>query len=342
MKTIVISEGNIFIKGEFDKTFENDKYIVHFNTQTGLEVLKGKDGTDPFVTDLPLLIDVGIMGSCLNACPFCYQGLHDEPHMTLENFKSIIDQVKDHTNQVALGGRGDPNLHPNFKEIVEYARDNMVVPNYTTSGINLTDDQIEISKMCGAVAVSDYEKDFTYDALNRLMDAGIKTNIHFIFSNPNFEKSINMLAGIDVWDGKIDIEKLNAVVFLLFKPQGSGKYRVDLIPTRDQIKTFSGMVFTPYSKFKIGMDSCLINHVLEFANPNHIQRMAIDTCESSRMSAYISPSMKLVPCSFADHSEYGIEMTPKYGIEFLWQNSFSFERFRKRLKRNPNCCPVGL
>jgi len=90
------------------------------------------------------------------------------------------------------------------------------------------------------------------------------------------------------------------------------------------------------------MDSCLINHVLEFATPNHIQRMAIDTCESSRMSVYISPSMQLIPCSFADHSIYGIEMTPKYGIEFLWNNSFSFETFRKRLKRNPNSCPVGL
>ena len=154
MKQIVLKEGNIVIVGQFDKSFENKDYEVHFNTETGVEVLKGKDGKDPFKTELPLLFDVGIMGYCLNSCPFCYQGNKTEPHMTLENFKIIIDQVKHHTNQVALGGRGDPNLHPQFKEIVEYSRNNGVVPNYTTSGINLTSEQIEISKLCGAVAVS--------------------------------------------------------------------------------------------------------------------------------------------------------------------------------------------
>ena len=71
--------------------------------------------------------------------------------MTLENFKSIIDQVKHHVNQVALGGRGDPNLHPQFKEFVEYAKNNGVIPNYTTSGVNLTEEQIKVSMLCGAV-----------------------------------------------------------------------------------------------------------------------------------------------------------------------------------------------
>ena len=70
MQTAVLKEGNTVIIGQFDKFFENDKYEVHFNTETGLEVLKGKDDTDPFQTELPLLIDVGIMGSCENSCNF--------------------------------------------------------------------------------------------------------------------------------------------------------------------------------------------------------------------------------------------------------------------------------
>jgi len=342
MFTEIFVEGNKVVKGVFDKRFENDEYVVCFNTKNGFEVLQGKNGHDPFQTELPLLVDVGIMGHCLNSCSFCYQGNKYEPHMTLENFKIIIDQVKHHTNQVALGGRGDPNLHPNFKEILEYARMNNVVPNYTTSGRNLTDEQIEISKLCGAVAVSDYGRDFTFNALNRLMKAGLKTNIHLIFNRSSFSKCLDIVNGTDVWAGKVDLESLNAVVFLLFKPQGSGKDKVELIPTTGQLKSFSEVVFTPKAKFKIGMDSCFLNHVLQYAKPNEIQKMAVDTCESSRMSVYISPSMQLIPCSFADHDKSGVKILKHHDIHAIWNTAFQFNEFRNRLQNNPNCCPIGF
>lgn len=335
-------EDNKIVGGMFDKEFENDEYVVCFNTKTGLEVLQGKNGTDPFQTELPLLIDVGIMGSCLNSCSFCYQGPTKEPHMTFENFKTIIDQVKDHTNQVALGGRGDPNLHPQFKEIVEYSRSNGVVPNYTTSGRNLTDEQIEISKICGAVAVSAYDRDFTYDALERLMNANIKTNIHMIFTRESFAMAMDMVSGYDIWKGKVNLKKLNAVIFLLFKPQGSGKDKLNLIPTMSQLETFSKVIFNPNTIYKIGMDSCMLNHVLQYAEPTEIQKMAVDTCESSRMSVYISPSMQLIPCSFADHDTWGVNITDENDIHKIWNKHCNFNKFRNRLKSNPNCCPAGL
>jgi len=156
MTKLLKTSGNNFIIREFDKRFANDKYELLFNTQTGFEALRGINGhPDPFQLEFPSMLDVGIMGHCLNNCEICYQGRAYEDNMTLDNFKKIIDEAKYHTNQVALGGRGDPNLHENFKEILEYCRENNVVPNYTTSGNNLTDEQIEVSKLCGAVAVSE-------------------------------------------------------------------------------------------------------------------------------------------------------------------------------------------
>jgi len=351
MESLAVREGNILVVGRFNKSFENEEYEVHFNTESGMEILKGKDGTDPFKTELPLLIDVGIMGSCLNSCSFCYQGRKKEPHMTLENFKIIIDQVKHHTNQVALGGRGDPNLHPQFKEIVEYALENTVVPNYTTSGCELTDEQIEISKICGAVAVSDYRAPFTYDAIKRLMKAGIKTNIHLIFSKTNFDRSMKILYGYNPWmillgnkrkSSQFDIDGLNAVIFLLFKPQGEGINVSEIAPSQLNIQTFASKVFAPDCKFKIGMDSCLINHVLKYSTPSAMQKMAIDTCESSRMSVYISPSMEMIPCSFVHHPEWGVQITDKQDIDYIWNRSMKFKQFRSKLKKNPECCPVGL
>ena len=331
------------------KRFRNEDYEIFFDTSTGFEIMRGVDGKpDPFYLELPSLIDIGIMGHCPNKCAFCYQGHDEEPNMKLEDFKTIIDQVKYHTNQVALGGRGDPNLHENFKEIVEYARKNNVIPNYTTSGFGLTDEQIEISKICGAVAVSEYRMVETYSSIKRLMDAGIKTNIHLIFSNGNFTDCTKILHGSDPWDPKfkhcessVDINRLNAVIFLLFKPAGAGVNTPGMKPSGYQFDVFSDLIFKSKAKFKVGMDSCLVNHVLQRVTPNVLQSLSIDTCEGARMSGYITPDMKMKPCSFAEKS-WEISITNKQDIKYIWNRSNKFRSFRSKLQKKKTTCPIGL
>jgi MoaA/NifB/PqqE/SkfB family radical SAM enzyme len=330
------------------KYFKNQDYEIFFDTSTGLEIMRGVGGKpDPFKLELPSLLDIGIMGHCDNKCAFCYQGHNDQPNMKLEDFKTIIDQVKHHTNQVALGGRGDPNLHENFKEIVEYARENNVIPNYTTSGFGLKDEHIEISKMCGAVAVSEYRTKETYSSIKRFMDAKIKTNIHMIFSNANFNDSIKILRGFDPWKrkngdpGRVDIDRLNAVIFLLFKPAGAGRNVPGMKPNQYQLGVFSEYIFKSDAKFKVGMDSCLVNHVLQRVEPKGIQALSIDTCEGGRMSGYITPDMKMKPCSFAD-SSWEIPITAKHDIDYIWNRSQKFKSFRSKLRKKRTNCPIGL
>jgi len=339
IKKFVDEKTNTTIIGKFDKKFSNKQYELYFNTHTGFEVLRGINGyDDPFKTILPTLLDIGIMGHCENKCHFCYQGEKEEPNMLLEDFKFIIDQVKHHTNQVALGGRGDPNLHENFEQIIEYARINKVVPNYTTSGKNLTDKQIEITKKyIGAVAVSDYRKDFSYSALKRFMDAEVKTNIHFIFSSKTASQAIDIINGKDIWKGEIDLNKLNAIIFLLFKPVGKGKKLNSWIPTNEQLEQFSNQLKSPKCKFKIGMDSCLVNKI-NSSSFNEIQQMSIDSCEAGRMSTYITPDMKMVPCSFANHNKFGVDIK-QIDIDIAWNNSYQFFTFTHLLKNKPKCCP---
>ena len=338
------------IYSEFDRIFRNDDYEVFFNTQTGLEISRGMpDKEDPFMTELPLLLDIGIMGSCENNCQFCYQGDGDEPNMTLENFKVIIDQTKYHVNQVALGGRGDPNKHEQFEEIITYARENNVVPSYTTSAIKLTDREIEISKMCGAVAVSDYGNITTYDGIQRFIDAGIKTNIHLIFSSASYQKCLKILYGQNPWvskslhtqDPMFEVEKLNAVIFLLFKPQGRGAAHPDLIPNNYQMRVIGEKILNPTTTFKIGLDSCLANHLYKLGYVKDIDDLTMDSCEGGRMSAYITPSMQMMPCSYAD-KENAIPITKKKDISYIWNRSMPFRSFRSILKKKPFSCPAGF
>lgn len=327
------------------KIVKTDKYLILFNMKNGNEILTGIGGNpDPFSLEYPSLIDVGVMGKCLNNCKICYQGTNNyDSNMSLENFKMIVDQSKQHVMQFACGGKGDFNHHENFKEMIEYCRENKIIVNYTTSGNSLTNEQVTISKLCGAVAVSDYDKPFTYSSLNRFMDAGIKTNIHFVLSTETFDRAMDILDGKDVWNGKFDILKLNAVIFLLFKPCGKSKGRYDLIPSNNQIKQFIKKIREIKVSFKLGMDSCLVNKLATLDNLTDKEKVLLDTCEASRASMYITPDMRAVPCSFADYETNGVLITPDNPIKKIWDESESFNRCRNFLKDcHENCvykCP---
>jgi len=325
------------------KIISDESYKILFDLLTGVEILTGINGhPDPFVLKYPSMIDIGIMGHCLNKCRICYQGDKHEPNMTLDDFKRIMEESKKLTNQVALGGRGDPNLHEDFIEIIKFARENGVVPNYTTSGINLTDEQVEATKKyCGAVAVSDYGTEHTFRALKKFMDAGMKTNIHFVVTKKSFYNVMLILKGYDPWDGKVDLDRLNAVVFLLFKQQGSGLLLEDHKPTDDQTRLFSKAIKSPKSKFKIGMDSCMMNKVLQHRELTRLEMLCADTCEAGRMSMYITSDMKLLPCSFGDHDLHGIPFSGDNmrRIQSVWKHGGIFNDFRQILEDDPGCCP---
>jgi len=292
----------------FTKKFSNDKYELLFNEMTGFEILQGVNGyPDPFYLELPSLLDIGVMGTCQNKCKFCYQGHINRPNMKLDDFKKIIDQTKHHVNQVALGGRGDPNKHENFKEILVYCRAN--------------------------------GKDHTFKAIKDLTNAGIRVCIHSIYSKHSHDRAIKILQGYDVWNGKVDLDNLFSVLFLLFKPQGAGK-NLDWNPTSSQLKEFSNHIFRPKSKFMVGIDSCLVNKILNYEKPDKIQSLSIDTCEGARQSAYISPDMKMMPCSFANPKFFAVNITDKQDIYNIWNHSKVFTDFRSSLTFNPRKCPL--
>ena len=216
------------------KIDKKNKFVSMFNPKTGFYmrsgVIKdGKDtGVDPFMTSFPELLDIGIMGHCVHGASGlciksgvqCYQnGLKTKfPNMSFENFKRIVDECKGKTFQFALGGRGDVDQHEDFEKILRYCRENGIVPNFTSSGLGFTDEIVELCKeLCGAVAISWYRQEHTYRAIQMLLDAGIKTNIHYVLGNNSIDEAIQRLEENDFQKG------INAIIFLLHKPVGLGQ-----------------------------------------------------------------------------------------------------------------------
>lgn len=328
------------------------KYIIHdqknhfksaFDTETGAYVRtgildnSGKDtGKDPFMASFPHLIDVGVMGNCIHgktglcvkAGIGCYQsGLTiEEPNMSVEDFRWIAEQCKGRCNQLALGGRGDPDQHECFKELLQISRDNNLVPNFTTSGYGMTPEIASICKQyCGAVAVSWYRSEYTLNAIRILLDAGVKTNIHYVLGENSIDEAINRLQKNDFPKG------INAVIFLLHKPAGLGTNENVLSFNDPRVEIFFSEVDKQHP-FKVGMDSCNVPGAIHFCK--RVIPESLDTCEGGRFSCYIGPDMIMVPCSFDQNKRFEISLAGIL-IEDAW-NSEPFERFRNYLRE---ACP---
>lgn len=329
------------------------RYVIHdhskhfktaFDTQTGAYIRTGildenghDTGIDPFMASYPHLIDVGIMGHCIHgktglcakAGIGCYQsGMHIErPNMTVEDFRSIAEQSRGRCNQFALGGRGDPDQHEHFEQILQICRENMLVPNFTTSGYGMTPAIARQCKQyCGAVAVSWYRSEYTYKAIEMLLDAGVTTNIHYVLGKNSIDEAINRLEREDFPRG------INAVIFLLHKPAGQGTRANMLSPEDERVPRFFAQIDRKHP-FKVGMDSCTVPGAIRHCCS--ILPQSLDTCEGGRFSCYIGADMTMVPCSFDQNARYVVSLRDM-SIEQAW-NSEAFERFRERLR---GACPA--
>lgn len=327
-----------------DKKF-NYKYF--FDTETGFYMRTGildeagrDTGVDPFMSSFPHLIDVGIMGHCIHgetglckaAGVQCYQSGYSvrKPNMTVKDFESIAKQCRYITNQLALGGRGDPNQHKDFERILQICRENNLVPNYTTSGFGMTDEQVRLTReYCGAVAVSWYRSKYTDEAIKRFINAGCKTNIHYVLSKYSIAEAVQRLSGKGFSDG------INAVIFLMHKPVGQGERENMITPDNPLLKDFCQLINEQKVPYKIGFDSCSVPMIVNYC-PN-ISKITLDTCEGARYSCYISSEMVMSPCSFDRVEKYGVSLKDN-SIHEAW-NSPQFEAFRDSLRQSCPECP---
>jgi radical SAM protein with 4Fe4S-binding SPASM domain len=334
-------------KYRFAETFDSK---TGFYLRTGIINDKGEDtGIDPFMRSFPNLIDVGIMGHCKHGASGlcvksgtqCYQnGLEiSKENMSIENFQKIVKQASDgRVFQIALGGRGDANKHEDFEKILSSCRNNGIVPNYTTSGLGLTKKEIEISKEhCGAIAISEYRSSYTKDAVKRFVDAGVKTNLHYILGNNTIDNAIKKLQDNFFYKG------INAIIFLLHKPIGLGQKENVLSPNDERVKTFFEIIDKMSFDFKVGFDSCSCTGLVNLTS--RILNESIEPCESARFSAYIDADMNMMPCSFCNQTKSEFVNLNEFSMVDAW-NGEVFNSFRNKqqlacgnCKLKANCIP---
>ena len=158
-----------------------------------------------------------------------------------------------------------------------------------------------------------------------LLDAGVKTNIHYVLGKNSIDEALRRLEEDDFPDG------INAVIFLLHKPAGQGTKANVLEDSDPRVKQFFARV-DRHHPFRVGMDSCNVPGAIRFCR--HIAPESLDTCEGGRFSCYISADLYMTPCSFDQEKKYDVPLRGS-SIEEAW-NSGPFEAFREKMRK---ACP---
>lgn len=312
--------------------YPDQSYRTIFNQQTGFLVrLEDQNGNEPsWCSYGPELMDISITNWCDRDCSFCYKkSCNTGHHLEVEKYKDILDQAaKMKVVQVALGG-GNPNQHPDFCEMLSLTRQEYnIVPSYTTNGRGLTQRILRASrKYCGAVAVSAYEPfEESFTAVQKLIDIGIKTNIHFLLTSRTISTAVHWLLN----PPKI-LDQINAIVFLNYKPIGRSPDQSLLLRNSKDISTFFRLVQRRYP-FKIGFDSCTISGIAKNMN---VSPIFTECCEAGRFSMYISEEMKMYPCSFMIDKMNGIDVSVG-NIQKEWVENEVFRGLREKTN-NSQC-----
>ena len=330
-KQTINFDGKLFIIEENNniKVQRSPEHNFIFNKKDGMHIRWGKTKQHDPDWGLPEIADIEISEVCHGVgglCKFCYKSNTPKgQNMTLETFKKVFANLPASITQIAFG-IGDINGNPELFDIIRYTRENGVIPNITVNGSQVTKEVAKFfSENLGAIAVSYYDRETTYNAIKELTDAGMtQVNIHYVIKQDRYEEAFRLIQDIKT-DSRL--EKFNAVVFLSLKPKGRAKDNYDPL-TKEQFSKLIDKCFEDNIRF--GMDSCsaikFINFVKERFEDKKVQDTIIsyvEPCESTCFSLYINVEGKFYPCSFLEDEDFeGIDCTEK-NLDFfkkVWQN----------------------
>ena len=120
-------------------------------------------------------IYVEITNMCNLSCSFCSESARKGKNMTLDEFRHIVEQVKDYTDYFHLHVKGEPLIHPLLADFFDVCAENGIKVNITTNGTLLKNklDMLIASKSLRQVNISLHaETDNNEKYFNECIEAG--------------------------------------------------------------------------------------------------------------------------------------------------------------------------
>lgn len=321
------------------------EYKSVFDTENGNFMRFGEtENDDPQYSPIgPELADIEISTICSVGCKHCYKSNTAKgKNMSFDTFSVILDNLPKSVNQIAFG-IGDLDANPEMLRIFKHCRKKGVIPNVTISGYNFSWEWAgELSRVCGAVAVSNYDRETCYEAVAMLTQEGCKqVNIHQLLSEETYSDIVQLQ--LDIKGKEERLCGLNAVVFLSLKKRGRGLL-YNRISDEDLVDVITYCVD---NDIPFGFDSCSYHRFVPIARRLGIYDYSFayaEPCESCLFSIYVNVEGDVYPCSFCEEDRLllGNATEKPVFLDFLndvWYCTRARE-FRAALVKGERRCPV--
>ncbi|MFL6253775.1 MAG: radical SAM protein [Pyrinomonadaceae bacterium] len=189
---------------------------------------------DGFHLSTPPLAWLELTRRCDLACPHCYidGGRARDNEMSTERWRSLLDEMAEMGVWAVAFTGGEPTLHPDFAELVRYARERDLLVGVATHGLFLTDELLDSLPRDGviiSVSVDDLHKGRggRESSAERAMESILRARSHGFLTNVmtnTHRGNIDGLADLMHWAEGHGV----SVRSVPFSPMGRAKMRRDL------------------------------------------------------------------------------------------------------------------
>jgi radical SAM protein with 4Fe4S-binding SPASM domain len=281
----------------------------------------------PEIKGLPISISFEPTTSCNLRCPECPSGLRSfsRPTGMLEedNFKKVIEELKDTLLYLIFYFQGEPYLHPKFLDLVKYASGHGIYTATSTNAHFLKDDLARKTIESGL------------DRLIISIDGTTQETYESYRIGGKLEKVIEGAKNIVKWKKELKSSTPHVIFqFLVVKPNEhqiedvkklAREVGVDEVVFKTaQIYDYeNGSTLIPenkkYSRYELGEDG-----------KYSIKNKLLNHCWKMWHSCVITWDGKVVPCCFDKDAHYSLGELNHDSFEAVW-NSQSYVDFRQTL-----------
>jgi len=201
-------------------------------------------------------IYIEITNRCNLNCSFCIHNERVIKDMTMDEYKIVIDKIKNYTKEIYLHVLGEPLVHNNINEFIDYAYDNGLLVNITTNGYLIN--KIKDNKHIHRLNISMH----SFDELNKLSIKEYLDNNFLVIDNIRS----NTFVSLRLWvNNKYTNDMLEYI---------NNRYNTNIVSIRDdlKVKISSNLIIDTNHEFiwpslkngyysEIGTCQGLINHI---------------------------------------------------------------------------------
>lgn len=296
------------------------------------------------------IVYIEITNRCNLQCRYCYNdsNIMNYNNMTLDEINKIVEFINNNKNISLVISGGEPLLHPQFSNILDFIKKNKYDAMIYTNGVLLSKYIKELANSNIKLFVSldgsseighDYMRgtgnyNKTISGIEELLHAGFNSkhlNFSFIINNYNIKSIENM----------IDLSlhyKVNKAQFVSMNPRGRGKdLSKELFPSKENIIEMWYMLSEMNEKYPSLKIDCDVFWQRKVISIGKYMPGSCSICSKIR----IDVSGNVFPCPFLDGNENIILNINECNLDRIFNNE-KCERYLSILKEKSDikipCC----